>query len=588
MFRILSLVALGVSAALALFAVRGMSMQGSSLAAAVHGDRARFPIKHIVIIEKENHSFDNLFGRLPGVDGAVSAHLSSGRTAPLGHTPDPMLLDVGHAGDSAFLAVDRGKMDGFDLLPGAIQDGQDVADSQYRRSDIPNYWRYASTFTIDDRFFATIMGPSFPNHLITVAANAGSTTDNPIGQLVHAWGCDGGKQSHVAGIRGNGKPFVTRPCFNFQTLPDLLQRRRVSWKYYSPPVYASGYVWNSLDAVRHIRYGPLWHSNVARDTTFIPDVQRGKLPRVSWVVTTAPQSDHPPDAICIGENWTVRVINAIMRSRYWKSTAIFLTWDDFGGFYDHVAPPHRDALSLGPRVPTIVISPYARPHFIDRHQLEFDSFLKFIEQDYGLSSLTRRDATAPSMLSSFNFHQKPLRPLLLVQRVCPKKDYRTRTLLTGPVTYLHSEGGLHTLAMRIKGNTIVTVLFGPSYDFRDTTGHHIGFDTLSVGDGVVTRGTPDPQRALVYTGFGLRDRSLTRQARQPVRLSTLSPDRSFVTGYLRGQLITIALTRQTVVIRPDGSRGSVGDITGNQHAQVTGLLNTRSKIMVRTARIKLL
>jgi phospholipase C len=116
-----------------------------------------------------------------------------------------------------------------------------------------------------------------------------------------------------------------------------------------------------LDAIKHIRFGPLWKTNVVRDTTFIKDVQSGHLPQVSWLVTNALESDHPPASICLGENWTVRQINAVMKSRYWKDTAIFLTWDDFGGFYDHVAPPHLDYISLGPRVPTIVISPTPGP-----------------------------------------------------------------------------------------------------------------------------------------------------------------------------------------------------------------------------------
>jgi len=184
---------------------------------------------------------------------------------------------------------------------------------------------------------------------------------------------------------------------------------------------------------------------VRPDTSFISDVRRGHLPQVSWLVTDVQQSDHPPASICVGQRWTVSVINAVMKSKFWKNTAIFLTWDDFGGFYDHVAPPHQDAISLGPRVPAIVISPYARPHFIDHSQLEFDSFLRFIEDDYQLPSLTTRDANAASMLSSFDFKQKPLAPLVLKQRACPRGDYATSTLLTGRVIRTVVDHSLHSV-----------------------------------------------------------------------------------------------------------------------------------------------
>src|SRR5947209_1562241 len=336
-----------------------------------------YPIKHIIIIDKENRSFDNLFGRFPGADGTTQAMTSDGRTIALGRTPDHTLLDVAHAGDAAILAVNQGRMNQFNLLPGAVQDGRDIADSQFRRSDIPNYWRYAQRFALDDHLFATILGPSFPNHLVTVAATSGNTIDNPRGQVVHGWGCDGGPQSLVAGVRPDGTHFLTRPCFNFVTLPDRLTRSGISWKYYSPPPFASGYIWNALDAIKHVRFSPLWSRNVPPDTSFIHDVQTGHLARVNWLVTNTRQSDHPPASICVGENWTVSVINAVMQSRYWKDTAIFLIWDDFGGFYDHVPPPHLSNISLGPRVPGIVISPFARPHSIDHTTLDFNSILRF-------------------------------------------------------------------------------------------------------------------------------------------------------------------------------------------------------------------
>jgi len=548
----------------------------------------RFPIEHVIIIDKENHSFDNMFGLFPGADGASQARLSSGKDVALIRTPDRTLLDVGHAGAAATLAVNNGRMNRFDLLPGAEQNGKIIADSQYQRADIPGYWQYARTFALDDHFFSTIMGPSFPNHLVMVAASSGGTVDNPRGQIKHAWGCDGGPHSVVEGISPSGRHFLTKPCFDFQTLPDILQRYRVSWKYYAPPQYASGYVWSALDAVRHIRYSPLWQSNVVRDTSFISDIQQGKLPAVSWLVTNAAFSDHPPASICLGEQWTVRQINAVMKSGYWKNTVIFLMWDDFGGFFDHVAPPHLDYISLGPRVPNIVISPYARPHLVDHTPLEFDSVLRFIEDDFRLPALNNRDGSATSVRSSLDFHQQPLPPLLLQPRTCPKSAYRTITPLTGQIVRLHTDNGLHTLVLRIQGNTLLTVLFGPSYALDSNNGDRLSFSQLSPGDTVITGATPDPQRALVYTAFSLRDQSIVRIHERSAMLNNISQDGSFVNASLGRAPVVVNLGKDTRIIRSNGTSGSRTDLVGDQAVLVTGLLDTHTMVVVEATQIRLM
>jgi phospholipase C len=555
---------------------------------AAETSRSKFPIKHIIFIVKENRSFDNLFGTFPGADGTTHGELSSGRIITLGHTPDRLLLDVGHAGAAASLAVNYGRMNQFNLLPGAIQDNKDIADSQYRQRDIPNYWQYARHFAQDDHFFSTIMGPSFPNHLVTIGASSANTVDNPRGQIVHAWGCDGGPHSFVDGISPSGTTFITHPCFNFQTLPDELQRAHISWKYYAPPLYSSGYVWSALDAIRHIRYGPLWKTNVQPPTNFLSDLATGHLPHVSWVITNAHQSDHPPAAICIGENWTVNMINAVMRSKYWQDTAIFLTWDDFGGFYDHVAPPRQDLISLGPRVPTIVISPYARPHFVDHTQLDFDSLLKFVEDDYGIPPLTKRDRNAGNILSSFDFKQTPLSPLTLKQRTCPQADYTTASPLAGTVIRTSSSHGLHTILIRIGGNTILTVLLGPSYVVNDAKGGRLNFRQISVGDTISTMATPDPQRALVYTAFGVRDRSVTPLNNTTAVLTTVAPDLSYGNVTIGKENALVDFSPRVNIVRRDGTIGSRNDLVGNQQIRITGLLDTQTETVVQVRSISIL
>ena len=181
----------------------------------------------------------------------------------------------------------------------------------------------------------------------------------------------------------------------------------------------SGYIWSALDAIRHIRLTSLWTQHVVPTEQFVKDAESGKLPAVSWLVTSAGLSEHPPASVCLGENWTVEQLNAVMRGPEWKSTVVFLTWDDFGGFYDHVAPPVADNFGFGPRVPMLVISPWVKRGHISHTTLEFSSVLKFIEERFDLDALTERDEDANDLIDSFDFEQSPLAPLILSTRQCP-------------------------------------------------------------------------------------------------------------------------------------------------------------------------
>jgi phospholipase C len=566
--------------------------QRGRVAVAMHSRHAavnpRYPIDHIVIIDRENHSFDNLFGTFPGADGMSTAELSNGRTVRLGHTPDHTVLDLGHAGDSAAFAVDGGRMDRFALLPGAIQNGQDIADSQYRQSDIPDYWRYAQHFTLDDHFFSTIMGPSFPNHLAVVAASSANTIDNPRGITFHSWGCDSGPYAVVDAINPRtGEPYLTKPCFNLRTLPDVLQQHDISWKYYAPSAFQSGYIWSSLDAIRHIRYSNLWKTNVPADTAFIGDVRNGKLPAVSWLVTGAEQSEHPPYSMCAGENWTVDQINAVMKSRYWKTTLIVLTWDDFGGFYDHVAPPRLSYISLGPRVPTIIISPYARPRFVDRSQLDFTSILKLIEQNFRLPPLTSLDRRAHSLVSSLNLHQKPLSPLVLAKRRCPSSDLNIH--ITVDRTYLrltHPPYGAE-LEVRLKGGDIATLLVSSSttlVQMRDSS--RTGLSDYRQGDRIVANAIPDQQRALLYGAAVLHDLDLVPFGPKTGQVVSVGQGGGDIQVRFGTRTLLVDLTNRTSISRRNGGKGSVADVAPGTIVSITGALNTRLDEIVRVSDIK--
>lgn len=376
-------------------------------------------IQHIVFIVKENRTFDNYFGTFPNANGATSGTLSTGQVIPLGHTPDVMPNDIAHNWTAVHMAVDGGKMDKFDLIQGGgtLVNGTPLAYTQLQQSDIPNYWAYAQTFVLSDNTFSSLEGPSFPNHLYTVAAQSGGAINLP-NNTVGDWGCDAPANATVQILDPDGTQHVQFPCFDFQTVADSLQSKGISWKYYAPGQGQSGYIWSTLDEIRHIRFGSMWNTNVVSDTQFITDAQNGNLPAVSWLVTSIALSDHPPNSACQGENWTVQQVNAIMQGPDWKSTAIFLTWDDFGGFYDHVPPPTVDNYGFGPRVPMIIISPFAKTEFVSHTQYEFSSVLKFIETRFGITALTGRDAVANDMTDSFDFTQPPRPPLILQTRAC--------------------------------------------------------------------------------------------------------------------------------------------------------------------------
>jgi phospholipase C len=373
-------------------------------------------IQHIVFIVKENRSFDSMFGRFPGARGTTTFVDSDGKSHPLAHQPRRLSTDIQHNFASALTAMDGGKMDGFAQIQGALQHGVDMADSQYDRTDIPKYWSYARRFTLADGFFSSILGNSFANHLFTVAAGGGDVISNPAGPN---WGCDTTQQTTVERLDVTGTAHTVKPCFDFPTETDLLDAAGIPWRYYAPDQSQGGYIWSSLDAIRHVRFGPEWSTNVVNYGQFAGDAAAGQLPGVSWLVQPAPISDHPPHNICWGENWTVAQINAVMSDpAEWAHTAIIVVWDDFGGFYDHVTPPKgpNPHIQYGPRVPALIISPYARRGFIDHHFYTFSSLLKFVQHILNLPALPGMDPKPGNLTHAFDFKQAPAPPLTLTER----------------------------------------------------------------------------------------------------------------------------------------------------------------------------
>ncbi len=408
-----------------------------TLFAAVPTARAQQPapagiqkIDHVVFIVKENRTYDNMFGTFNSKDGTKKCALSTGQVVPMGRAADRYPHDIDHSFAAALVAMNGGKMNQFDLINlGNIDsgdlDGDLLTCRQFTAADIPNYFAYARHFALGARMFSSLHGPSLPNHLYTIAADSFGVLDNPFHSLnSFSWGCDAPNneedQERVRVLLPNGIIATQFPCFaNVKTMAESLDSAGVSWKYYAPPNTDPGYIWSTFDAIRDVRNGPDWNK-VVDTSNFISDIQNNQLPAVSWVITPAWQSEHAFQSTCEGESATVAEMNALMNNTaLWNTTAVFIIWDDFGGIYDHVAPPDLDTFGLGPRVPLLVISPYARKAYISPTQYEFSSILKFIEERFGLPPLSSRDANANDITDSFNFAQTPLTPLILSPRQCP-------------------------------------------------------------------------------------------------------------------------------------------------------------------------
>ena len=426
------------------------------------------PIKHVVFIVKENRTFDNYFARYPGAEGTSKAKTSSGDTVPLEVATDVFEPDLGHSFTDAVEGINGGRMDRFDLVTnGETMNGF----TSFKRNGIPAYWAYADNFVLSDHTFSSMYGPTFPEHLYTVAAHAGDVVGNkdPLGgeggycddpeELAPRFQQNLTKRQRAQIMKAEGTAHDpgeafdfdnivrywerVRACFDFEVIMDQFEKEKITWRYYA----ADGSWMNALLAIEHIFENPkLWgpkvqdpfytdENGIAQDRV-IEHIKQGKLKQATWIVPPPGTNEHPGGpSVCVGENWTVRHVNAIMKSKYWKSTAIFITWDDYGGFYDHVPPPQYDIMGLGPRVPMLIISPWAKQGFVDKTEYEFSSVLKFMETVFGLECMTPRDCQADNMLNAFDFESDVAprdRKLVLKERECTglpakvEEAYRTR------------------------------------------------------------------------------------------------------------------------------------------------------------------
>jgi len=376
---------------------------------------ATTPIRHIVFIVKENRSYDNLFGLFPGGDGTRTGRTADGRSVAL--TPIRNVQpDLQHNHHAAVTEINGGAMNGFSELPDKDGKPTMLAYTTARPGQLPAYWGWAKRYELMDHTFSSGDTSSFPNHLYTVAAQAAGSVDGP-NFGVENWGCDGPAGLKVPVIR-HGELVKVPPCFAIDSIGAQLDRRGISWSEYGPPENSHGYGWVAYDAVKPIRESSAYARHVHPLGWLPSDLSQGYLGAVTWIVPPYNRSDHPGGAsLCDGENWTADLVNQIMHMPDWRHTAIVLTWDEWGGFYDHVAPPQPDRFGLGIRVPMLVISPWAR-RGLDHTTYDFTSVLKFIDQDFGMPILSTRERQANSIENAFQF-TRPLRRWTAPIQTCP-------------------------------------------------------------------------------------------------------------------------------------------------------------------------
>ena len=370
-------------------------------------------IFHVVIIYQENRSFDNLFQGYPHADTVSSGKNSKGQTIQL----QPVSLATQYVLDHSMRAMIR-ECHGTGKLPGTgcRMDGFNL-DSRWGgppnpeyvyvpHSDSKPYFDMAHEWVLADHMHQSHLDESFVSHQYIIAAQAQASVDLPYGD----WGCEGGDQDVVQTVtqrRTYGK--TQSVCFDYATLGDELDRAARSWRFYTSKVFRDGGEWSGYQAVRHIRYGPDWKKDlVTPQKRFISDVRNGTLANVTWITPICENSDHVNCGGGFGPSWVASLVNAVGQSRFWDKTVIFVTWDDWGGLYDHVPPEHVDADGLGFRVPLLVISPFAKRDYVSHVHYETGSLLKFTEDVFGLGRLAAADTRSNSpALDCFDFMQPP-------------------------------------------------------------------------------------------------------------------------------------------------------------------------------------
>lgn len=379
-------------------------------------------IQHVVIIIQENRTVNNLFNGFNDAGTVKTAKNSLGQTVQLRPISLTAPYDISHA-HSAFLTEwDNGKMDGFDLVHSTCKTKvskcppPDVRAYGYvPQREVAPYFVMARRYTFARNMFETNQGPSFPAHQYLLSGTStisdSSTlraSENPLTPLKKlTGGCDSpsGSLVKLIDLQGNENQSIY-PCFDRNSLIALIDAKSLTWHYYQNHLGAG--LWEAPDAIKAVHDSSEFAKDVvAPPSQVLNDIDAGTFANVVWITPTWGASDHAGSNRGLGPSWVASVVNKIGESQYWNNTAIFVTWDDWGGWYDPVPPLLYNSYELGLRVPLLVISPYAKPHYISRKQHEFASILKFTEEVFGLGSLGTTDTRADDLRDCFDFSRGP-------------------------------------------------------------------------------------------------------------------------------------------------------------------------------------
>lgn len=387
------------------------------------------PIRHILVLVKENHTFENYFTDFPGANTTKTAKMSDGSTITRQKAPDgPLPCDPGHSHAAGVTAYNGGKLDSFDKnVKGSCP--KTTPYTYYTEAQIPNYWAYARNFVLFDNYFSTLMGPTSPGHF------ALATSQTPF------FGNTGSSRGCAASVLDTVQAFnrltcnvrTAQSCFDVPSIVDAIPKK-LTWRAYGPPSSQAGIIGSPFNLVKSVG-----SNQGIRETHFrslkslVTDLEKNDFPNLVYANVYAPESlsEHPAANPCEGENYSVEIVNRIMKGRYWKDSVIVITYDDWGGFFDHVSPRQEtcsdgdDFYNGGFRLPLTIISPYAKKGFVDHTRSEQASVPKLIEDLFGMPRMAERDrfardSIAGSLMGAFDFKQAPREALVLKTRTCSK------------------------------------------------------------------------------------------------------------------------------------------------------------------------
>ncbi len=376
-------------------------------------------ITHVIFVVQENRSFDNLFQGYPGADTVSQGQNSSGQTITLQPSSLKTVYVIDHSVYAMFSACNgTGSIPGTNCRMNGFNNEETFGGPQNPQyvyvphDESKPYFNMAHEWVVADRMFQSQLDESFVAHQYVIAAQAQSSVDLPYGGY---WGCKGGPPDVVGTITQNRSPYgpTQQACFDYATLGDELDQAKLTWRFYAVRYGndsgGNGGTWSAYQAVRHIFYGHDWKKDViSPNWRFITDVRKGQLANFTWITPECAESDHLECGGGYGPSWVSAIVNTVGASKFWNSTAIFVQWDDWGGFYDHVAPTYQDYDGTGFRVPLLVVSPYAKKNYVSKTPYETASVLRFAEDLFGLKQLAAADARATSPAADcFNFSQKP-------------------------------------------------------------------------------------------------------------------------------------------------------------------------------------